>query len=74
MTSCKVLHRLTPYKHDLKQYMKKTGGNMKKIGGNLKKIGGNTEKKCMQKRENTRTVKSLNSVRFEILKNQSSVK
>ena len=31
-------------------------------------------KKRVQKRENTRTVKSLNSVRFEILKNQSSIK
>ena len=50
MTSCKVLHRLTPYKHDLKQYMKK----------------------CVQKREKTWTVKSLNNVRF--MKNQSSVK
>ena len=38
------------------------------------KIGGNMKKKRVQKREKVRTVKSLNNVRFEILKNQSSVK
>ena len=44
------------------------------MGGNLKKIGGDTEKKTCAKKGKTRKVKSLNSVRFEILKNQSSIK
>ena len=43
------------------------------MGGNLKKIGGDTEKKTCAKKGKTRKVKSLNSVRFEILKNQSSI-